>query len=118
MQLQADHAMGPWCNGGEWLGSLYSISSSYGGIGYDCNNEGKYTVCPTTEPLCERCLECTAKSTSNTYLIPIAPKKAATKGSASGDFNYGSAIALNGVPLAGPDPAAKLTAQKNPAPLE
>jgi hypothetical protein len=32
--------------------------------------------------------------------------------------DYGSAIALNGVPLAGPDPVSKLTSQKNPAPLD
>ena len=115
--LQADHAVGPWCDGGEWLGALYSITRSYGGVGYDCNNFNKYTVCPSTDPTCERCLECAARPTSNTYLIPVAPKKAASKGSAEGAFNYGSAIALNGVPLAGPEPVAQLTALKNPAPL-
>ena len=141
--VSPDHQAGPWCNGGEWLGAVYDITQSYGSIGYDCNTEGKYSVCPSTNPTCTRCLECAVRSTSNTYYIPTAPRKAASKGSAAGDFStanpktepsplhfgnascvpmyaadYGSAIALNGVPLAGPDPVSKLTSQKNPAPLD
>ena len=85
--VSPDHQAGPWCNGGEWLGAVYDITQSYGSIGYDCNTEGKYSVCPSTNPTCTRCLECAVRSTSNTYYIPTAPKKATSKGAAAGDFS-------------------------------
>ena len=100
------------------MSAVYSLSSSYGGVAYNCNLSGDYSVCPTTEPLCQRCLECAQKAGYNEYYIPISPKKATSTTKPLANFGYGSAVALNGVGLAGPDPASNLIAQNNPAPLD
>jgi hypothetical protein len=88
--------------------------ANYASIATNCNCQ-RSTCGPTCNDIC---LECPAGAANNSYLIPLAPSKAATTALAAGDNNYGDGIALNGVPLTKADPLVMLSNANNPAPLD
>lgn len=111
----ANHAMGPYCDGGNWNNSVVN----YAAYATDCTNQNNYSSCSSSDPFCLRCLECPPKSSPLSYLIPLIPKlTTATALVTGGDNNYGDAVAINGIPLTKADPIALLASQNNPAPLD
>ena len=86
-------------------------------IAVDCNCQRN----SCTSTCSDICLECAVRPQTITYLIPTtptAPSSASPLQAASGDNNFGDAMALNGIALAKSDPWSTLTSSNNIAPLD
>lgn len=103
-QSLPDHAVGPFCDGGIWLGEEIHSEA------HECTLEGKV----------EGCLECAVEAHQVTWTLPAKPVPAQATHSLAEAMSRAGAVgvALNGVSIFLPDPEQKLISENNQAPVD